>query len=148
MAASLFWFSATWRWWIFFLVPFFLTEVLVIGRSLNGARGVIFVPILYLFVGLGVHVVWTSCTRLRHHAAVPLIAAAVALAVFTTHRYFTWIRTPALLAALEPAIPVSQFYDWQRFQLDWTARSDQFYNLAMWKEWAAAHPPGDRGAAP
>jgi hypothetical protein len=147
MAASLFWFSATWRWWIFFLVPFFMTEVLVIGRSLNGARGVMFVPVLYLFVGIGVHVLWTLGTRLQRHAAVALIAGAIALAVFTTHRYFAWIRTPGLLAALEPAIPVSQFDDWQRFQLDWTAKSDLFYTVDMWKERAAEQRIGRHDAA-
>src|SRR5262249_44255200 len=47
LVLSLFRWRDTWIWWVFLLVPFILTQVLTTG-DLNGARGVIFVPMLYL----------------------------------------------------------------------------------------------------
>jgi dolichol-phosphate mannosyltransferase len=150
MLLSLFWFSDAWLWWLLFLVPFTMTEALTMG-SLNGARGITFVPVLYSFIGLSVHVLWRAAVRLYKPLATAVVIAATALALTTTQQYFEWVNSPTLLRALQPAIPVNEFSDWQAFLMDWTQKSNSFYNLTMWKarqaklraqaQDAAAKPP-------
>ena len=87
MLISVFWYSETWLWWVFLLVAFWMTEALTTG-SLNGARGIIFVPVLYLFIGLVIHAVWRLCSRLYRPLAVVVVAGVIALSVSTTRKYF------------------------------------------------------------
>jgi hypothetical protein len=131
MIISVFWLSETWLWWLLLLLPFVLTEVLTRG-SLNGARGVIFVPVLYLFVGLSIHLAWRLCRRVWRPLAALVVVGVIALCLSTTRRYFEWAQSPELLFALEPAIPVAEFPEWQAFQLE-KAKTGELFNVLMWK---------------
>jgi hypothetical protein len=125
--------ATTWQWWVFLLVSFGMTQALTFG-SLNGARGIIFVPLLYLFIGLAVDHMWRAARRLHRAAAPVLVAGALVLSAWSTREYFEWAQSERLLAALEPAIPVEEFPQWQAYVLDWTAQSTRFFNVGMWKE--------------
>jgi hypothetical protein len=133
MIVSVLWIGETWLWWVFLLVPFFLTQALVSG-SLNGARGVIFVPVLYLFVGLALHGIWLLAARSHRSLGVLIVAAALLLSAWTTREYFAWVQSAATLEALDPAIPVAEFPAWRDHVWEWTARNDGFFNLDMWEE--------------
>jgi hypothetical protein len=126
-------FRSTWRWWILLVLPFFATQALTIG-SLNGSRGIIFLPVLYLFVALVLDHAWRVSIRFPRLLAPLLIAGTVALAASTTLDYFRWARSPELLQALQPAIPVAEFPQWQAYTLRWIAENDGFFNLQMWTE--------------
>lgn len=130
---SVFWAAETWLWWVFLLVPYTLTEVMTAG-FLNGARGVIFVPVLYLFVGLALHALWRFTTLLFRPLAAAIVVGAIALSISTTQQYFEWIQAPKTVEDLEPAIPVAEFDEWQAYVLDWTAKTDDFFNLYMWED--------------
>lgn len=148
---SLTWLSATWLWWVFLLVLFFGTQALTAGSSLNGARGVIFVPILYLFVGLALQQIWAVARRWGRLGAGLVIVAVLVLSAWTTSQYFRWVQSPATLDALQPAIPVEEFPAWQARAYEWTRDRDGFYNLTMWEadkrewtesgRWPVANPP-------
>lgn len=133
MLSSIFWFSETWLWWVLFLVPFGLTEVLTTG-SLNGARGIIFVPVLYLFVGLSLHAGWQLCTRIYRPLAALIVIGVLVLCVSTTRQYFKWVQSRRVTEALEPAIPVTEFAQWQAFLLQWTATRSDFFTVFLWKD--------------
>lgn len=133
MVGSIFWFSETWLWWVLFLVPFTLTEVLTRG-SLNGARGIVFVPVLYLFVGLSVHIIWSLAIRVYRPLATLVVIGVLALCASTTRQYFAWAESPQLAEALEPAIPLAEFAEWQAFLLQRTATKDDFFTVYLWKE--------------
>lgn len=140
---SLFRWRDTWIWWVFLLVPFVVTQVLTTG-DLNGARGIIFVPMLYLFVGLAVHAVWQVATAAARPLAAIVVAAGIALAASSTRQYFEWIQQPRVVEDLQPAISVAEFEDWQRHVVSWTARTNDFFNVYMWKDLQArrqAAPP-------
>jgi hypothetical protein len=136
----------TWIWWVFLLVPFALTQVLTTGE-LNGARGVIFVPMLYLFVGLTLQAFWRACTSAARPLAAVVVAGGLALAVSSTRQYFEWIQTPRVVEDLQPAIPVAEFADWQKHVLDWTGRTNDFFNVYMWKD-LQARRQAQPGVAP
>lgn len=131
------WFASTWRWWVFLLVTFAGTQALTIG-SLNGARGVIFVPLLYLFAAVPLDLAWRGAVRLGRPFAAALAALALAAAAHNAAAYFAWVRSPQLLEALQPAIPVDEFPAWQARVREWTAQSDAFYNLDRWRAERAA----------
>lgn len=133
MILSFWWKQETGLWWIFLLVPFVLTQVLTTG-DLNGARGVIFVPILYLFVGLSLHAALQGATAIARPLAGLVIAATLALAVTSTYTYFTWVQSPRLVQDLYPSFPVAEFPAWQAHVLDWTKRTDDFFNVYMWED--------------
>ena len=44
------------------------------------------------------------------------------------------MSSESLLSALEPAIPVEEFPEWQAFVLYWTASERGFFNVYMWKD--------------
>ncbi len=125
--------AQTWQWWILLLIPFVLTQALTIG-SLNGARGIIFVPVLYLFIGLTVHAVWTACERIAPPLVVIVALGILALAVSSTRQYFEWAQSRPLLDALDPAIPAAEYPEWRAFVAEWTRRRPEFYNLHMWND--------------
>ncbi|HUI25730.1 MAG TPA: glycosyltransferase family 39 protein [Candidatus Kryptonia bacterium] len=135
-----------WQWWIFLLTSFGITEALTFG-SLNGARGIIFVPLLYLFVGLTVDALWQLSLRTYRPLAALLVAATMVLSVSATRQYFVWVQSSGLLEALEPAIPIDEFPAWQAYVLDWTAHTSDFFNVNMWKEYRKSHPIGSAGAS-
>ena len=160
LVLSLFRWRDTWLWWVFLLVPFTLTQVLTTG-DLNGARGVIFVPMLYLFVGLTLQTLWQALTAAARPLAALVVVGALALATSSARQYFEWIQLPRVVDDLQPAIPVAEFKDWQAFVLSWTKRTDDFFNVYMWKDrqarlrasamqtpGAAAIPPPAVNAAP
>jgi len=126
------WFSETWHWWIFLLIPFAGTQALTIG-SLNGARGIIFVPIVYLFVGLTLQQVWQVSRRWGRAGAAIVVGGALTLSVWTTVQYFRWVQSPELVQALQPAIPVNEFPLWRDRVFQWTRDNEGFYNLVMWE---------------
>jgi len=140
------WLAATWLWWVFLLVLFFGTQALTAGSSLNGARGVIFVPILYLFVGLALQQIWAVGRRWGRLGAGLLIAVVLGLSAWTTLQYFWWVQSPETLDALQPAIPVEEFPAWQARAYEWTRDSDGFYNLTMWE--ADKHERTENGRWP
>ena len=125
--------AVTWQWWVFLLVSFGMTEALTFG-SLNGARGIIFVPILYLFVGLALDSVWRAAPHSYRPVAALLVAGSLAVSGWSLAQYFEWVQSPRFLTAIEPAIPVEEFPAWQSYVLDWTARSNRFFTVDMWKE--------------
>jgi hypothetical protein len=126
----------TWQWWLLFLVPFIATQALTIG-SLNGARGVIFVPILYLFVGLALDAVWRRGAARSGILALAFASAVVLLAGWSVHQYFAWVRSPGLRDWLEPSIAVEEFPRWQADVIDWTAKHDAFLNVEEWRQRSA-----------
>jgi hypothetical protein len=136
----------TWQWWLLFLVPFFATQALTIG-SLNGARGVIVVPILYLFVGVTLDAIWGRCAaRSRGLAAAYWLAVAL-LSAWSVTQYFAWAQSPELLHWLEPSIAVDEFPRWRADILDWTARHDAFINLEEWRQQSLPTVPTHGSAA-
>ncbi len=130
---SVAWFAAAWEWWLVLVTSFFFTQALTIG-SLNGARGLMIVPILYLWIGLVLHLTWDACARLFRPLTALVIVAAIVLAASTTRQYFAWVQSPALLEALEPAIPIREFPEWQAYVRQWIAANDGFFNLDMYAE--------------
>jgi hypothetical protein len=133
MIVSVLWIGETWLWWVFLLVPFLFTQALTSG-SLNGARGVVFVPVLYLFVGLALHGLWLLAVRVHRLLGVSIVLAVVLLSAWTTKEYFTWVQSARVLEALEPSIPVAEFPAWRSHVWQWTARNEGFFNLGMWEE--------------
>ena len=127
------WLSAARLWWLFLLVLLFGTQALTAGSSLNGARGIAFVPILYLFVGLALQQIWAVGRRWGRLGTGLVIAVVLALSAWTTLQYFRWVQSPETLDALQPAIPVEEFPAWQARAWQWTGETDGFYNLTMWE---------------
>ncbi len=118
-------------WWVFFIVPFVLTEVVTTG-SLNGARGVIFVPVLYLFVGLALDRLWVLTAGLHRFAPVTIAAGALLLAVMTVRQYFTWVGSPTYLSRLMPTVGIEEFETWKRYVKIRTI-DGSFVNTHNWK---------------
>lgn len=133
MILSFWWRQETWLWWVFLLVPFILTQVLTTG-DLNGARGVVFVPILYLFVGLCIHGVWQGLAAVARPLPALVLVGALALCVTTTRAYFTWVQSPRLVQDLYPSFPVAEFPAWQAHVLEWTKNTNDFFNVYMWDD--------------
>jgi hypothetical protein len=133
MIVSFWWRQETTLWWIFLLVPFVLTQVLTTG-DLNGARGVIFVPILYLFVGLSIHTLLQAATAIARPLTGIVLAGMGAIAIASTLSYFTWVQSPRLVQDLYPSFPVAEFSAWQAHVFEWTKRTDDFFNVYMWEE--------------
>jgi glucose-6-phosphate-specific signal transduction histidine kinase len=105
-------------WWILLVVPFFLIEGLVRHKHLNGARALLVLPILYLFVGLGIESAWRlGVERWPKMASLTVISLAATLAISGTRLYFEWARSEKLREALEPAIPFESFPAWQEEKL-------------------------------
>ncbi len=133
LGLSFWWRQETGLWWIFLLVPFVLTQVLTTG-DLNGARGVIFVPILYLFVGLTIHAMLQAATSIARPLAGLVLAVVLVTAVTSTYTYFKWVQSPRLVQDLYPSFPVAEFPAWQAHVLEWTKHTDDFFNVYMWEE--------------
>ncbi|HVN85331.1 MAG TPA: glycosyltransferase [Candidatus Binatia bacterium] len=147
MLAGLLCLAQTWHWWVVLVASFVLTEGLTIG-NLNGARGIVFVPILYLFIGLAIEAGWTVCRRLSRALPALVVVAALALGASTSHQYFEWAQSQLLLNALEPSIPVDEFPAWQTFVREWIATRPEFFNVGMWKTRQAQQRAAQAGSPP
>lgn len=139
LCGSLAWFAETWIWWVVLLVSFTLTEALIVG-SLDGARALLVLPFLYLFVGISLQILWNLCARLYRPSRALVVIGVVALAASAGRQYVTWVSSPPVLAAFEPAVPVAEFPDWQQFVRQWTATHYGPFTIQMWK----ARTPGTK----
>jgi hypothetical protein len=105
-------------WWVLFVVPFFLSEALVRHKHLNGARALIVLPVVYLFVGWGMQSLWHWAGERWPRMALPVaLSLSAILATSSSRFYFDWAQSANLRQALAPAIPVESFAAWQEDQL-------------------------------
>ena len=89
---------------------------------------------LYLFVGLSLHAATQAIASLARPLAPLVLVGALALAATGTHHYFKWVQSPRLVQDLYPSFPVAEFPAWQAHVLEWTKRTDDFFNVYMWEE--------------
>jgi hypothetical protein len=97
-------------WWVFLLVPLFLTQVFSVGTP-DGSRALMVAPFVFLFVGLGIETLIGLARASFWRYAVPaaVVTAVLAIGAFNVNRYFDWIDEPATLQARQPAIVVEEF---------------------------------------
>lgn len=132
-------------WWLALAVPFIVTQGFAHGAP-NIARGIGALPILYLFVALGIGRSINLASRGRRSTTAILALLAVTSASSGASSYWDWGRGPELRSALQPAIPVAQFPEWWDFQVRWVADNPGFCNLRTYLERRRSNPDSAESA--
>jgi 4-amino-4-deoxy-L-arabinose transferase-like glycosyltransferase len=120
-------------WWLMLLLPYLLTQGLTTGTP-NLARGILVLPMLHLFMALGLDV------ALRHGAGRWRILSAAALALTlwlggsNVASYLGWARSAPLRAVLQPAVELADFEEWWAYQEAHITRSEVPPHVGLWLE--------------
>ena len=118
-------------WWVFLLVPLFITQVFSTGTP-DGSRGLMAAPFMFLFVGLGLETVLSPAGgRWRLALSGAVVALAVAIGAFNVDRYFNWIQERGALVARAPSVEVSEFVYWKELVRDY-AEQDRLLSYEAW----------------
>lgn len=130
LAVGLWRWRATALWWLALLVGLVPIQVITQGAP-DGARAVPFAPILYLFVALALG---EALRRLRAvRWAFPALALLVALVSLRTWTdYLSWMQTPQVAQARQPAVEVAEFPTWQALQMEDTRAGRGGFNVGQW----------------
>jgi hypothetical protein len=118
-------------WWSLLLVPLVGTQVLTAGTP-DLARGTVFLPFLYLFAALGLDLI------LRRTSGQPrlalLLAALVVVVVGGANvaRYAHWVQTPDALDARQPAVELTDYPAWERYQRCAMRAGGAGFNVQIW----------------
>jgi hypothetical protein len=126
-------------WWPMLLIPLG-PQVFSVGTP-DGARGLIVVPIIYLFVALGIATL-ARFAELAFRANRPAMAAtsaavlllAVGVSVFNVRSYFDWMESPQALADRQPAVLVDEFDEWSAAQRTAAEQNLGSFNTHAWRE--------------
>ncbi len=119
-------------WWVMLAAPWVLTQVLTINTP-DAARGIGMLPAIYFFVALALDGLWRLAARPRA-LRFALVGAIVIVAAGTTLAYFRWAGSPAALNAREPAVPLTEFNEWKRVQIERTRSDLPPLTVTGWKE--------------
>jgi len=128
--------SATALWWLAWLIPYVMTQVMASGAP-NLARGIAIIPILYLFVALGMRTLEDLVRRRRGLVWAVRVALAILVIVAAmreTRDYFAWATSPQLAMHLHPAVELEDFDAWWELQNQWIRGNRGFFNVDMWLE--------------
>jgi 4-amino-4-deoxy-L-arabinose transferase-like glycosyltransferase len=142
--------ASKWRqtalWWIMFLVPVFVVQVLSRGTP-DASRGLIVAPFMFLFVGEGIERLlaagrWLGqrrwfATRFPALSTGTALALSVVVAVVAAGNvgdYFDWMSTPEALGARGPGVSREAFSLWQRMEQESAARGPERFG---WPRWCA-----------
>jgi hypothetical protein len=120
-------------WWLALLVPVALTQLLSTGTP-NLARGIAALPILHLFIALGMGCAWRQTGRWRKTASVLLASLTLVLAAADVRQYANWAQNPELTRVLQPAVDLEDFDEWWRFQMSEVDRAPWFPHVGLWLE--------------
>lgn len=128
--ASLSCLEKTGLWWVALGVPFVLTQMLTVDTP-NFARGIGLLPVLYLFVALGLSVVERPRPHLRAAVRAVLLAAVSVVSASTTLAYWSWADSDDLSTPLAPAVALEDFPIWWEQQNAAIAEGHSF-NVGQW----------------
>lgn len=131
LAASLRARAPTRLWWLALFVPFLLTQALTVDAP-NLARGIGLLPVVYLFVALGMSTLLAMLGRHRRWGQAAMLALAAVLGADGASHYFRWAQSPALAAALQPAVEREDFGLWWKFQQASVRAGDRFCTVDCW----------------
>ncbi|MFQ5667999.1 MAG: ArnT family glycosyltransferase [Candidatus Binatia bacterium] len=118
-------------WWLAFIVPFALTQMLTTGVP-NLARGIALVPIAYLFAALGMRTFEGLLRRWRWIMQAALALLVLVSATVNSRTYFKWASSPELALPLEPAVQLADFQQWWTVQNQWVRENKGFLNVGQW----------------
>jgi 4-amino-4-deoxy-L-arabinose transferase-like glycosyltransferase len=137
--------AVRWRktvlWWGMYLGPVVSIQVFTVSTP-DGARGLLVVPFIALFIGLGLDTLmsfvrWAAKRwRPRYERSIAAVASAVAVAVAIAvavvgvRLYFDWMEQPYALADRQPAVYVSEFAEWSRLERASLAGG---FNVGAWR---------------
>ena len=119
--ASFYYWRTTILWWAMFLA-FLVPQVFSTG-SPNAATATPTAPFMYLFVALGIYVIFNCRRKLiarlhpswvsRSLATITLLFLVTWLAISDIKDYYLWIKSPDALLARAPYVDFHRFSEWQ-----------------------------------
>ncbi|HEY8602216.1 MAG TPA: glycosyltransferase family 39 protein [Thermomicrobiales bacterium] len=120
--------SGTGLWWLLFLLPLVLTQVLTVD-SPNGARGLLLVAPMYFFVALALDALfrWPRLHAPATRAAI--IGWSIILIVANVGAYAAWVNSNEAIVARQPAIQASDFYLWRDYQFSRLDAQEEILNV-------------------
>jgi 4-amino-4-deoxy-L-arabinose transferase-like glycosyltransferase len=121
-------------WWLAFVVPFMTAHMLTLD-SPNPGRGIVLIPIVHLFMALGMRKIESIFPMRRRLVQSLLFLLVVVSAGRSVRDYFRWAESRELAAALQPAVNVADFPEWWDVVNRWVRQSDGFFNVYMWEEY-------------
>jgi hypothetical protein len=114
-----------WRrvsWWWIVAVATLATEFVTFGVP-NFARGLFYIPFIYLIAGIFFYRVLSFLQTTRFKPFLSsfmgvLLLLSVFLYYFNVSYFLSWMSEKRMLLAREPAIRNEEFLQWQQFQID------------------------------
>lgn len=134
-------------WWGMYLGPVVSIQVFTVSTP-DGARGLLVVPFIVLFMGLGLDTLmsfarWAAKRwrpRYERHLAAGASAAAVAVAIWVAvvgvRLYFDWMEQQYAIDDRQPVVYVSEFAEWSRLERASVAGGHSFgsgFNVGEWR---------------
>lgn len=139
LVAAIWQWRKTALWWLVLLVPLSF-QVFSVGTP-DGARGLIVVPAIFLFVALGLETLVSVVKRwlpqrpaLLAAGGVAVVLGAGALGVWNVTRYFDWMESDYALAERGPAVDNDEFESWSTLQRHAIAAGTGGFNVGTWRE--------------
>jgi hypothetical protein len=132
MVIGLYRWRATALWWALLLIPLIATQIPT-TFSPNGARALIVVPFMYLFMTLTLDALIDVAHR-RHRVsmATVVLAGVMLLAITNALDYFQWIQEPETLQAREPAVQLAEFELWREAMVAELSDGEKPFHLGEW----------------
>jgi 4-amino-4-deoxy-L-arabinose transferase-like glycosyltransferase len=133
----------TWLWWSILLLGWFVSEVLT-DRTPDGSRGTSWMPVLFIFAGMSLDVVWGWATRLKTSTRGLAFAAAtlfVVLAAFSdVAHYVDWMSLPTTREMRQPYIAAAEFDDWSAAVLQRADAHMPGFTVDEWQRGGVTRP--------
>lgn len=77
-------------WLLLYIVGLYAGQVLTVDPP-NGSRALIILPVIYLFIGIGLHTVYTKIPLPRKMRLIIMLALTAVISMIEITTYFHWM---------------------------------------------------------
>lgn len=105
-------------WWIIYLFTLLTAGILSIDAP-NLSRTLIIIPFIYLLSAISLTFFYPYLYKIfKKKLNLLLLAITCLIIYFNVSKYFSWIQSPQVLDARQPAIEFKEFKNWQNLQIN------------------------------
>lgn len=104
-------------WWLVYFLTLIVAIVTIDAPNLN--RSISALPFIYFISGITLHEIIKKLRKKINIKTIVIILIIISLFISTynINYYFSWITSPTVAEARQPAIDYNEFHDWQNFQI-------------------------------
>ncbi|MCL5783939.1 MAG: glycosyltransferase family 39 protein [Patescibacteria group bacterium] len=128
-------------WWLVYILSLIFLSAMTID-SPNLARAITVLPFIYFIAGLALNQIFIFLQKKFNFKQEALILCLVSFPLIwiNVSGYFSWIQSPEVAQARQPALSFTDFPSWQSYQIQRVSQGLDTITIQQWEALKATNP--------